>query len=123
MTKFVYTTLTNDNVYTNYAPGPAGGVQQAAGQVLIYGGANRANKSLVTPLGVMTEVSDKDFEILQANADFQLHTKNGFITVRDDKVNAEVAAADMKGRDKSAPLTDNDYQEGDGLAKPSTKKK
>ena len=103
---FIYSTLTADQKYTAWTTPEKGGIPAVRRQVLIRGGTNVANKFLVTPRGVCTEVSEEDYGLLQQDHTFLLHKKNGFITVREEKVDPEVAvAADMEQKDASAPLT------------------
>lgn len=107
---FVYSTLTNDNVYNDYTTDGEGNKfhPRLIKSILIKGGANRADKKLVTPFGVVTNVSDEDLAILEKNEVFQTHVKNGYIKVQKSKADPEVVAADMQGRDESAPLVDAD---------------
>jgi hypothetical protein len=107
--KYIYSTLTNHQKYTTYiVPADKHMLPEPVHSVVIAGGANLADKKLVTPRGVATKVSDEDFEHLKKNEQFQAHVKNGFITYRDDKVDPEVAvAAGMKQQDTSAPYTPN----------------
>lgn len=107
MTIYIFSTLTSDQKYVDWKDG-GGGVFVEGGSVLIRGGSNVADKRMVTPVGVMTEVSDEDFAILEENEIFRLHRSNGFITVRQKKADAEAVAADMATKDGSAPLTDAD---------------
>ncbi len=104
---FVYSTLTNDQRYINWSKPPEGSaLSEIMHEVFIAGGSNRATKHFVTPLGVMTEITEQDYAELQKNSSFKNHEKNGYITVRDVKVDPEVAvAADMKQFDNSAPKT------------------
>lgn len=115
---FVYSTLTNDQLYTNWLPPvERGSLPIKDTEVLIKGGANRATKMLITPRGVVTEVDDEQLAALEKNYDFNRHTKAGHIRVRSDEVHPEVAvAADMKQKDESAPLTPMDFPDGpDGV--------
>lgn len=107
-TLFVYSTLSNDNRYLNHAPGGADLKEPIGDGVLIKGGANIPDGRLETPFGVVTRISEDELAYLNENYLFGLHQKNGFITVRKDKVEAEVAAANMQGADGSAPMTPND---------------
>lgn len=112
MTKHIFSTLTCDQEYTNTAHNQ-NGVTNEAPSVFIKGGAGLANDRLITPLGIHTEVSDSDYEILQKNPVFKLHVDNGFIQVQDKKADAEKVAASMQRRDKSAPLVPQDFAESD----------
>jgi hypothetical protein len=106
--KYIFSTLTADQAYTNYG-GSNNGVQQPSGRVVIKGGSNVANRdTLVTPLGVMTKVTAEQYEILQANEDFQRHLEGKFISVQDKKYEPEVVTADMETRDGSAPFVPQD---------------
>jgi len=109
---YVFSTLANDQNYTNWIAGGAD-VPIKGHSVLIKGGTGVANDRLITPLGVSTEVTDYDLEELQKNPSFKAHEKEGFVTVKAKKVEAEKVAADMNLKDESAPLTDADYQKED----------
>lgn len=111
----VFCTLSNDQLYTNYEKG-AGGVSIAVEKVLIKGGAGIANKRLITPLGVATEVTENELKALHNNPDFLAHKKQNFIVVREKKADPDKVATDMQQHDKSAPLTDADYQDENGPA-------
>ncbi len=84
--------------------------------VRINGGAGLAQKrTLLTPLGVSTEVSVEELAFLQdtsteAGQHFKAHVDAGFITiVNRGKPNAEKVAANMEQRDGAAPMVPNDY--------------
>lgn len=109
MSKYVFSTLANDQLYRNYANNAQQGVSIVESEVLIRGGAGVANDRLITPLGVATEISDAQLALLEANAVFQLHKKNGHIVIRDKRADADKVATDMNARDPSKPLTPADY--------------
>jgi len=109
---YVFSTLANDQFYTNWIAG-GGDIPIKGHAVLINGGTGVANDRLITPLGVSTEITDFDLEELQKNLSFKNHEKEGFITVKAKKAEAEKVAADMNLKDESAPLTDADYQKED----------
>ncbi len=89
------------------------------GSVTIKGGAGVANKNIITPLGVHTEVSAEEMDLLNENGIFKLHKDAGFIAVEEKKADVEKVVADMTTKaDPSAPLTPSDYEDEDG-AKPS----
>lgn len=120
---FIYSTLTADQLYTDWTVPPKGGVAVAKRQVLVKGGANVADRNKATPRGVCTEVSAEEMASLQSNSTYLVHRKNGFITEREEKVDPEVAvAADMAQKDKSAPLSpeSTEFEEAGG-AKPKKK--
>lgn len=109
---FIYSTLTAPQEYTNYAEVDLKNTIQIPAvveSVHIEGGANVADSRQVTLRGVRTEITEDQYDILKRNASFNEHVKRQFITVRFDKVDPEVAAADMKQKDDSSPLTPNDY--------------
>lgn len=129
---YVYSTLSSDNIYTSYhkqevsvVAGKEPRVTNAPlieSQITIKGGANVAPagiRRLETPLGVVTEVTEDELELLESNEVFQTHKKNGFISIRKKKVNPEVAVADMQTRDDSSPLTEADMAK----AEPDEKEK
>lgn len=107
---YVYSTLSNDQSYTTYRK-TEGGIPQAAGSVFVAGKANVSTKHFVTPLGMSTEVTAEQLAELRSNEVFKLHEKNGFVTVSDKKEDAEKVASGMTGRDKSAPLVEQDFEE------------
>lgn len=111
MTKYIYSTMTSSVDYPNYAAA-GGDMPVANGAITIYGGANVPDDKFVMPDGsVLTRVTDDEFEALQRSSVFRAQRDAGFIIVRDHEVNSEVAASEMEGRDKSAPLVDQDFPE------------
>ena len=110
--KYVLSKLTCDQNYAIYAPAVAGSFPRVIKEVLIKGGANVANKNLVTPDGVLTEVSDEDYEALQTVYVFQQHVKGGLIKVisSSKEKEQEKAKKDMSEGDGSAPLTPKSYK-------------
>lgn len=112
---FLYSTLSSDQAYTVYKDG-GGDLPQVEGQILVKGGANVPDGRMITPEGaVITATTPENLERLRQNEVFKLHEANGFIVVSDHKVDGEVAAADMTGRDQSAPLVPADFEPADGL--------
>lgn len=111
--RYIYSTSTNDNLYSD-AVHVEGGLQlpKVSKKVLVKGGANRSTKHLITPKGIMTSVSDEDFEFLQNNAFFKEHVKGGFLSFSDKIVTVDEAVANMEKKDASAPKTpdDEEYQ-------------
>lgn len=93
--------------YTNHQAGGAD-LPVALPSVFIKGGAGVANDRFVTPRGVVTTVTDADLEYLRANPVFNIHVVNGFISVSDASADADKVAADMTGRDQSAPIVPQD---------------
>jgi len=112
MTHYVFSTHATDIAYAEYIPGPQGGLPTVGRSVTIKGGANVANKLLVTPRGVVTPVTDDEMDFLLGDAQFQAHEKAGFIQFDSRKADPEEIARGMNGNDKSRPLTDADYRPG-----------
>lgn len=104
---YVYSTMSNSVDYTEYRHEKDLNIPVRT--VTVQGGANVPNKALVTPLGVATRISDEDLEFLKKHPVFIQHEKAGFIMVKEKRFNPEVVAADMKGRDRSAPYVPQDY--------------
>jgi len=111
----VFSTLANDQLYTNYQRN-ASGVPVPTAEILIKGGAGVANKRLITPLGVATEIAEDSLPELEKNAVFRQHRDAGFLIVRTRSADPDKVASDMNRRDLSAPLTDADYQNPDDVA-------
>lgn len=90
--------------------------------ITINGGANVADKkTLVTPSGVVTELSDKDFDMLKETDFYKRMEKRGHIRPIEHKSEAEDTKKNgMKQKDNSAQKTDEDY--ADAEAKPKTGK-
>lgn len=109
----VYSTLANAQLYPVYRKSPQGeNIIEA--HVHINGGAGLANKHLITPLGVLTSISEKALAHLEENHAFRFHRDAGHITVRRDQVDIERAVSDHSSeRDTSAPLTPEDYTDVD----------
>lgn len=111
MTYHIYSTLANAQNYTLYIPQPEknGAARKKSIQVLIKGGAGVANKNLITPRGVRTEISDAEYDAIKTIGVFKRHEKRGFIFVEKIKANANKVARDMNDKDGSTPKTDNDF--------------
>lgn len=105
---YIFSTLANDQTYQNWRSGD-GGIPEPTHKVFVKGGAGVANDRLITPYGVMTEVSDTDLAELEKNQVFIKHKEGGFLTIRAKSADPEKVAADMNRKDKSAPLTDADF--------------
>lgn len=104
---FIFSTLASDVAYTNHAQG-GGDMPIELPPVTIKGGAGVANDRLVTPRGVATEVTEEQVEYLRQNEIFKLHEKNGFVMVSEAFADPDTVAADMTGRDNSAPIVPQD---------------
>ena len=115
---YVFSTLVSDQRYVDWSKG-ASDLPIEGQSVFIKGGTGVANDRFVTPLGVMTEVTEEEMKLLSANEMFKLHKGNGFITVQEKSADPEKVAADMSLDDPSSPKTPSSYQDaGDSTATP-----
>lgn len=108
---YVYSTLGQDMVYTNFV-NKGNDLKVPFEEVLIRGGAHVINhKTLITPLGIRTEVTAAQYEMLKRNTVFAQHVKNGFIVVQDVKQKVEkVVEKHMESKDESAQMTKADFE-------------
>lgn len=119
MTYYIYSTATCGAWYTLYEENSSKDIampKKVNGkicQVEIKGGHGVATKHLVTPRGVVTKVSDEEFELLQQNKSFQKHVQDGFLSFDKKEIAPEKKAADMADKDGSAPITPQDFEEGE----------
>lgn len=108
--KYVYSTLSNDMEYVLYSDNKVNDLHQKTKSIIINGGANVAHKkTLVTPKGVVTEISDEDAELLSQNPTFKRQAKNGFVTIESSKGDPDKVAKDLTEKDGAAQLTPDDY--------------
>lgn len=107
----VYSTLGQDNVYTGYRS--THDLPVAESRIVIYGGTGVINKNLITPHGILTSISDEDYEILKKNHDFNRHVENGFIVVQKQQEKVEKVVKSMQPKDGSAQLTPEDFKKSD----------
>ena len=78
--------------------------------ILIKGGANIPNVHMLTPKGVVTEVTDEELVLLGGNSVFQLHKANGYIHIDKKEHKVENVIADMTRRDNAAPDTEKEAE-------------
>jgi hypothetical protein len=110
----VYCTAANSTEYVKYNEHGPRGINVTERAVLIKGGAGINRKNVQTPLGVHTTVEDEDMEWLKEDFSFKQHIKNGYITVRKQKADPEVAAAEMVTHDQktdACPIVPQDFNE------------
>lgn len=107
---FVVSGLASGTEYTTYET-VAGGKMVPVGSIHVNGGAGVADRrTLVTPRGVVTSVTEEEAARLKTDPVFQIHEKNGLVTILNrDPRDADKAARDFD-RDKSAQVTDADYK-------------
>lgn len=105
---YIHSTASQPMVYPIYAGGTDRPVKVK--EIRINGKANVVDpRTLVTPTGVVTEVSDEDLELLKKSAAFQRHVARGFLRVMTD---SELNTKDMQKRDGCAQLLDSEYAAG-----------
>lgn len=94
----------------------ANGAIQIVKRIHINGGANVADRrTLITPQGIVTELSDEDYNLLISTDFYKRQEKAGFLRPVESKDAAEdTKKAGMKRKDKSSQKTEADY-EGTGV--------
>ena len=107
-TYHVYSKMAADVTYNDYVPG--GDIPRVARSVTIKGGAGVANKNIITPYGVHTEITEEERDMLLKNGIFKLHQEGGFVTIEGKKEDPDLVATNLTaGPDPSAPLTPEDF--------------
>lgn len=115
MSKFIYSTLANDNRYTGWKTGGAD-LPSVEVEVIVKGGANVMDpRRDETRGGQVTEISDEEFDAIKDSEVFQRHVKNGFVIVSDTKGDPDKVSTDMTGRDNSAPVEEGDFPSVDEI--------
>lgn len=113
--KMILSTLSQPNelVFTQDNPN---GSKRIVKRILIKGGANVVDrKTMVTPAGVITELNDKDYELVINSPWFKRQEKAGFVRPVEDASSADnPKKKGMKSKDKSSQKTEKDYEK-DGL--------
>ena len=79
--------------------------------ITLKGGANVIDRrTLVTPQGVITELSDDDFDLLEQTAFYKRMKSRGFLRPVETKDTAEdTKKAGMERKDNSAQKTEEDF--------------
>lgn len=83
------------------------------GKVLLRGGANVAKTGILTPDGILHEVSEDEYAVMQTDPKFGRMQKRGFIKVLGNVKDKEKVLGDMEPKDGSAMLTDTDLHSDD----------
>ena len=104
--------------YVLWDQSKSGGLPKAVKVVTIQGGANVINKkTLETPKGVITEVTDEELEFLKKNSAFKRHLERGWMHIETSRGAAEkkadIVEKDDDGfdlKDGSSQLTDEDFE-------------
>lgn len=119
---YIFSTLAADVSYTGYSETKGDALPKVQMSVVVKGGAGVANRRTIeTPRGVVTIVTDEEAKFLAGNPVFVKHMKNGFVQISESNADGDEAAADMTGRDASAPLVDEDLTEQDPQTKTTGK--
>ena len=110
--------------YTFYTKG-ANGINQVIDVISINGGADVINKkSLDTPYGVVTELTDEQIAKLKTHPVFQKHLEDGYVCINSTESEANKIVKneenDLK-KDNSKQLTEKDYTKK-GKKAPKSKK-
>lgn len=115
---YVYSTATCSTAYVKYKPQSVSGDRGSTGhnqivkKVVVNGGHGISNKFMITPIGVVTKVSDEDLDFLLQDDSFQRHMKAGFVSYDKKRIEPEKKAENMALKDGSSPLTPKDFEEG-----------
>lgn len=115
--------------YAFYKKG-ANGINVVTETITINGGADVIDKrTLITPDGVVTSVTDEQLEKLKSHPLFKIHLQNGGVTIKDTEKSANKAGEELE-KDKSSQITPEDYEKGNdkkqmtgGKKKPKASKK
>ena len=112
--------------YAFYEKAP-NGINRVVKTITINGGSDVINKkTLITPLGVVTEISKADLDELMQHPVFKIHLENGYISINENEKVAEKAGEKLE-KDKSSQLTEEDYENGNEkkeiIAEPKKKPK
>lgn len=106
----VFSKLANNQKYVGWLKGGAELPTEAV-SVLVMGGAGLADENLVTPMGVMTTVTDEEAAFLETNKVFLTHKKHGQVTIEKRAAPVEKVVANMSGiADPSGPITPSSFE-------------
>jgi len=117
---YIACTLASPQAYSTFLNVDNAKVPTVEKVININGGHNVANKNLITPHGVITEISEEDYAILKEIKGYQVHEKNGFVKMlKQNPRSSEKAVSDLNQDDPSRPVTPGDY-EAEGKEAPKT---
>lgn len=125
---FITSKMAAPVTYAFYTKG-ANKINVVTDEITVNGGADVINKrSLDTPAGVVTELTDEQIDKLKSHPVFKMHLENGAVAIFESEKEAKKAENDLN-KDKSSQLTPEDYEKGNSKkqvapkkAKPKTKK-
>lgn len=123
---YICSTLASDNAYTVWHRRKEGGndLPKKLRQVVIKGGARVADNRLVTPHGVVTQITGEELELLKSHCPpFNRHLSRGFLKIlaRDPSSSDKKKIAADLSEDKSTPITPQKLAK-EGKKSGSTKK-
>lgn len=126
MTVFITSRLAGGVDYAFYEKA-ANGTNIVVDTISVKGGSDVNDKrTLLTPIGVVTELTKDQLDKLMTHPVFKKHLENGYITINDNEKAAQKAGEKLEV-DKSAQLTPDDYVNGndkkDMIAAPKKKPK
>ena len=109
---FIVSRASQDNEYVVWTT-TANGQKTVKKTILIKGGANVMDKhTMTTPNGVVTEISDADWEVLKDHTAFKRHMERGFMEVMKEEKKARETSKKKSGKkDGSAQLTPKDFED------------
>ena len=91
--------------------------------IVVKGGSNvRDPKTLVMPQGVITELSDEDAALIEADRLYKDFEKNGMMKLVNSKAGAKSAKKDLAEGDAASQLKESDYKKR-GMKPPKAVKK
>lgn len=126
MPHYLYSTLSQDNIYTRHRPAAeADGVSKRdiESHVKIKGGTGIVDKNLVTLQGICHRISDEQYKWLvgddthecknlkTGNYGFKKHVQAGFLKFDTKKIDVEKAVKSLNKNDNSAQPTDPKLRE------------
>ena len=125
---FITSKMAASVTYAFYTKG-ANKINIVTDEITVNGGADVINKrSLETPSGVVTELTDEQIDKLKTHPVFKMHLANGAVAILGSEKEAKKADEDLN-KDKSSQLTPEDYEKGNNekqvakkKSKPKTKK-
>ena len=109
---FIVSRASQDNEYVVWETTP-NGLKRAKKSIIIKGGAHVMDKNtMTTPNGVMTEISEEEYKILQECPAFKRHEEKGFVEVyKEEKKAREESKKKTNKKDGSAQLTPKDFED------------
>lgn len=108
---FVVSYASQDNEYIVWGT-TTNGQKVVQKSIKIKGGANVMDKhTMTTPKGVVTEISDEDWELLKEHTAFKRHMERGFMEVEKSEKPAKEKSKKGSKKDGGAQLTPKDFED------------